>query len=239
MSPAACVLDPDGRIVRHLAATGRGVRDPDWDCFHTELWTTPTAAGEIGVVAYAVGAPWAVLVADRLVGAGCELLVSVAPALPVGPTGPLPHLVLIDRALRDEPTSSRGRPPARWSRLDVTAAAGLHGAFDHLPIRVRTGTSWSTAAPHRAFATALARDDTTFACVDTDAAALYAFGEERAATVACLAHLDGATTVSGTDVTWGPGVPGEAALAVAAAAAAALDPTRAAATPATRQSTRS
>jgi hypothetical protein len=33
--PAVGVFDPDGDIVRHLAATGRGTRHPGWACYHT------------------------------------------------------------------------------------------------------------------------------------------------------------------------------------------------------------
>jgi hypothetical protein len=37
--PRVAVLDPDGDIVRYLAAGGRGRRHPGWACYHTDMWT--------------------------------------------------------------------------------------------------------------------------------------------------------------------------------------------------------
>ena len=59
----------------------------------------------IGIVGLAVGAPFAVLVAEQLFVSGCRLLISVTSAGQITPVGPTPYFVLIDRALRDEGTS--------------------------------------------------------------------------------------------------------------------------------------
>jgi len=141
--PEVCVLDPYGHIVRPLAEAGRAQRHADWACFHTELWTTRADDRDVGLVTGALGAAWAVLVARRLAESGSQVLVSVSPALPVHPPGPLPHVALIDRALRDEAVSTAHRPAARWSRLAEVAASRLAGH------RLPTGASWSTAAPCR------------------------------------------------------------------------------------------
>ena len=53
----------------------------------------------------AVGAPFAVLVAEQLFASGCRLLISVTSAGQIVSTAPPPYFVLIDRALRDEGTS--------------------------------------------------------------------------------------------------------------------------------------
>jgi hypothetical protein len=78
--PAVCLLDPDGDVVRHLQRTGLGRRSPSWACYHTELWETDVAGEEVGVVGQAVGAPFAVLVAEELFASGCQFLVSVTSA---------------------------------------------------------------------------------------------------------------------------------------------------------------
>jgi hypothetical protein len=83
-----CLLDPDGDIVRHLAATGTGRRHPGWACYHTDMWVTtvPTPQGdalprlEVGVVGNAVGAPFAVLVAEQLHASGADLIISITSA---------------------------------------------------------------------------------------------------------------------------------------------------------------
>ena len=104
--PTVCMLDPDGDVVRHLAASGRGTRHPGWACYHTEMWSVDLDGVEVGVVGMAVGGSFAVLVAEQLAASGCELLVSVTSAGQIRPLGVPPYFVLIDRALRDEGTSS-------------------------------------------------------------------------------------------------------------------------------------
>src|SRR5262245_288616 len=63
--PRVCVLDPDGDIVRQLKTAGRAERDPAWACYHTELYRVVEAGLELGLVGCAVGAPFAVLIAEQ------------------------------------------------------------------------------------------------------------------------------------------------------------------------------
>jgi hypothetical protein len=213
--PEVCLLDPYGHMVGSLAGSGRARRHPGWDCYHTGLWTTRVDDRAVGLVTGGLGAAWAVLVARRLAGSGGRIVVSVSPALPVHPSGPLPRVVLIDRALRDEAVSAAHRPAARWSRLDPVVAARL------ARVGMATGAAWSTAAPCRGPAVALARAGTDrISCVDTEAAALYAYAEGGGPTVVCLAHLDATTTMTDRVVTWGPGVGADRLLEVATAVAA-------------------
>jgi len=76
--PAVCVLDPDGDLVRYLRRTGKGRLSPGWACYHTELLEFDLPDGSrAGVVGCAVGAPFAVLVAEQLFASGCRFLVSI------------------------------------------------------------------------------------------------------------------------------------------------------------------
>lgn len=75
--PAICALDPDGDLVRTLLRTRLGRPAPGWACYHTELLVTEHQTIEIGVVGLAVGAPFAVLVAEQLFASGCQLLLRV------------------------------------------------------------------------------------------------------------------------------------------------------------------
>jgi hypothetical protein len=63
------VLDPDGDLVDYLRAQGRAKPDASWACYHTVLDTVDLHGSIVGIVGRAVGAPFAVLVAD-LVGIG-------------------------------------------------------------------------------------------------------------------------------------------------------------------------
>src|ERR1041385_6978939 len=99
--PEICVLDPDGDVVRHLKRTGAGRIHEGGACYHTELLAFELEGiCEAGIVGCAVGAPFAVLVAEQLFASGCRLLLSVTSAGQINPIGPTPYFVLIDRALR-------------------------------------------------------------------------------------------------------------------------------------------
>ena len=52
--PTVCLLDPDGDIVRYLAATGEGHRHPGWACYHTDMWIVDLQGLDIGVVGLAL-----------------------------------------------------------------------------------------------------------------------------------------------------------------------------------------
>ena len=88
--PDVCLLDPDGDVVRYLRGIGRGHRSESCACYHTELWETEVNDTLVGVIGNAVGAPFAVLVAEELFASGCGLLVSVTSAGQLDPAMTLP-----------------------------------------------------------------------------------------------------------------------------------------------------
>jgi uridine phosphorylase len=221
--PAVCLLDPDGDIVRYLQVSGHGRRHPGWACYHTEMWTVDVADLAIGVVGMAVGAPFAVLVAEQLVASGATLVVSITSAGRIAPQLRVPCFVLIERALRDEGTSHHYQPPAQWSYLQPRLQAALAGAFTNLAEPVLTGTSWTTDAPYRETAAAIAHaQELGVACVEMEAAGLYAYAAARSAAVVCLAHVTNTMATNGEDFEKGDDAGVHDALAVAAAAGRAL-----------------
>ncbi|MET3808771.1 uridine phosphorylase [Nakamurella sp. UYEF19] len=221
--PAVCLLDPDGDIVRYLQGSGHGRRHPGWACYHTEMWTVDVAGLAIGVVGMAVGAPFAVLVAEQLAASGATVVVSITSAGRISPQLRLPCFVLIERALRDEGTSHHYQPPAPWSYLQPRLQAALAGAFTDLAEPVLTGTSWTTDAPYRETAAAIAHAQKLgVACVEMEAAGLYAYAAARGAAVVCLAHVTNTMATDGEDFEKGEAAGVHDALAVAAAAGRAL-----------------
>jgi uridine phosphorylase len=188
--PEICVLDPDGDVVRRLLGESRARRDPSWACYHTELYRFVEAGTEFGIVGCAVGASFAVLVAEQLFGSGCRLLLSVTSAGRLAPVESPPYFVLIDRALRDEGTSYHYLAPGEFSTADEELLARVHGAFADLPIRVLRGATWTTDAPFRETAAAIAaRQEQGLLAVEMEAAALYAFARARGRRVLCFAHV--------------------------------------------------
>src|SRR5262249_51645352 len=155
---------------------GGARRDPAWACYHTQLHRLEHDGLEVGLVGSAVGAPFAVLVAEQLFASGCRFLVSVTSAGQLVPRRPPPYFVLIDRALRDEGTSYHYLPSATFSAASPDLRALMDGAFDGLGVPVERGATWTTDAPFRETAEAVgaARAQGLLA-VEMEAAALYAF----------------------------------------------------------------
>ena len=221
--PAVGLLDPDGDIVRYLAASGRGRRHPGWACYHTEMWTVVLDGLEVGVVGSAVGAPFAVMIAEQLAASGAELVISVSSAGSISTLESLPCFFLIDRALRDEGTSLHYLPPARWAQLRPDLLERLGSAFESQPEAVLTGASWTTDAPYRETATAIeAARAVGVVCVEMEAAGLYAYATALGRDVVCLAHVTNTMATDGDDFEKGAHNGAPAALAVARAVAGAL-----------------
>ena len=201
--PEICTLDPDGDVVRHLKRTGAGRAHEGWACYHTELLAFDLdGVGEVGIVGCAVGAPFAVLVAEQLFASGCRLLVSVTSAGQINPVGPTPYFVLIDRALRDEGTSYHYLPGSTFAEAPNTKL--LTRVEDHVRalsgIAVYRGATWTTDAPYRETEAAIARArELGTQAVEMEAAALYAFSTATGHPVICFAHVTNAMAQSEGD----------------------------------------
>lgn len=188
--PRICVLDPDGDIVRHLRAADMARPDPHWACYHTRLYNFDYDGLELGIIGCAVGASFAVLVAEELFACGCRLLISMTSSGRITEAGEPPFFVLIDKALRDEGTSYHYAAPADYAAIDAGLLARLDGAFAESAVSVNRGATWTTDAPFRETAAAIehARGQGILA-VEMEAAALYAFARARRKAVVCFAHV--------------------------------------------------
>jgi len=188
--PEVCILDPDGDIVRHLSATSRAYRSSNWPCYHTDLYIFEDDDWVYGIVGCAVGAAFAVLVAEELFASGCRLLLSMTSAGQILPVQAPPYFVIIDRALRDEGTSYHYLPPTDYSLADVHLVELAKGSLTTAGMAVQVGATWTTDAPFRETpeAIAAAREGGVLA-VEMEAAALYAFARARDRQVLCIAHV--------------------------------------------------
>ena len=188
--PGVCVLDPDGDIVRQLVRGGRARRDDGWACYHTDLYRFADGTLELGLIGCAVGAPFAVLIAEQLFASGCRLLISMTSAGQLAVLRPPPYFVLIDKALRDEGTSYHYAAPTEFAHADAALLAMMDGAFAQLQVPVERGATWTTDAPFRETAeTIAAMGRKGLLAVEMEAAALYAFAAARQKPVLCFAHV--------------------------------------------------
>lgn len=188
--PRVCVLDPDGDIVRWLVSTHHAEPDAQWACYHTDLYTFACQDTRFGIIGCAVGASFAVLVAEELFASGCELLISVTSAGQIIRIADPPYFVLIEKALRDEGTSYHYLPPADFSRIAPELLSMLDEVFTHTPVPMYRGATWTTDAPFRETVQAIAYcRGMGIMAAEMEAAALYAFAEAKQKPVVCLAHV--------------------------------------------------
>lgn len=188
--PAICILDPDGDIVRRLRHAGQACPFAGWPCYHTELDTFTLAGRTVGIIGRAVGAPFAVLVAEELFASGCRLLLSLTSAGQIVPAGQPPYFVIIDRALRDEGTSYHYAAPADFGEADPHLVGMAGEALTGSELNFLVGASWTTDAPFRETAEAIASARSRgVLAVEMEAAALYTFARAARVRVLCLAHV--------------------------------------------------
>ncbi len=198
--PPICILDPDGDIVRRLKKSGVAKRVDSWPCYHTDLYGFPLAGRTAGIVACAVGAPFAVLVAEELFACGCRILISLTSAGQIVPVASPPYFVVIDRALRDEGTSYHYAAPNTFAEAEPQLVATAIQALNVAGITAHVGSSWTTDAPFRETAEAIAAARTEgILAVEMEAAALYAFAQRRRKVVLCLAHVTNAMGLGDRD----------------------------------------
>jgi purine-nucleoside phosphorylase len=187
--PEVCILDPDGDIVRALRRAGRAALSPGWACYHTDLFEFDYDGMRFGIIGCAVGAAFAVLLAEELFVSACRLLISVTSAGQICVHGETRYFVVINRALRDWQQLSL--PAAqRFRQADLLLVALATDALRDIGLRVYKGASWTTDAPFPETAGAIeqARERGILA-LEMEAAGLYAFARARQRQVLCLAHV--------------------------------------------------
>lgn len=198
--PEVCVLDPDGDILRVLRRKGCARLSPGWACYHTELYEFDNGSERLGIIGCAVGASFAVLLAEQLFVSGCRFLISVTSAGQIADRKSPPYFVVIDRALRDEGTSYHYLPPTDFAEADPILVQAVIDGLSEDGLPVYRGAAWTTDAPFRETTEAIdacrARD---ILAVEMEAAALYAFATARAKPVLCLAHVTNQMAVTEGD----------------------------------------
>lgn len=217
--PDICLLDPDGDVVRFLHDSGNGQCSAVWACYHTRMWLTQVAGIEVGVVGNAVGAPFAVLVAEEFFAAGGGMVVSVTSAGQLDDTMTLPQTILVERALRGEGTSHAYLPPHPYAEGDVRLLRAVAAELETRGLPAIRGATWTTDAPFRETASAIASARAAgLQAVEMEVAGLYAFARARRKPVVCFALVTNQMAVDGDDFEKGASNGAEHALALAAAA---------------------
>ena len=188
--PSICILDPDGDLVNYLKNRSKATINKYWACYHSHLYSFDINAITVGIIPCAVGASYAVLIAEQLFVSGCELLISITSAGIINKPNYNKQFALITQAIRDEGTSYHYLPKDKPALLCPKLCKKLKAnAKDKKSLWVEA-KSWTTDAPYRETQTAIsAMKEDKITCVEMEAAALYAFAKAKDKDVVCFAHL--------------------------------------------------
>jgi len=198
--PPVCLLDPDGDIVDYLIRTEKATLNKHWACYHTKMYEFDSGNTKVGIIGNAVGASFAVLLAEQMFVSACSLLISITSAGIINPPGENVRFILINNALRDEGTSYHYLPPAEQAAIQPSLLDRLRLLTANPGSGVAVGDSWTTDAPYRETITAVEYAKSQgIAAVEMEASALYAFAKARNKNVVCFAHLTNNMALEGDD----------------------------------------
>ncbi len=145
---------------------------------------------ELGIIGYAVGGSFAVLLAEQLFVSGCKLIISVTSAGVIYSPPNGTNYILIKNALQDEGTSYHYLPPELVSKINPKILKELLPLLKKKNIHLKIGDSWTTDAPYRETPSAIMQaKKKKINAVEMEAASLYAFAKAKDKSVVCFAHL--------------------------------------------------
>src|ERR1700752_909678 len=207
--PPICILEFDGDITDWLVGQGITHRVPAWPCFHTTMFAIEVEDVQCGIIPRTIGGPYAVRIAEQLAACGVELIIGLTSAGRVSRDLPLPCLVSITNAVRDEGTSLhylRASEEVACPAPDI--AALLEDELAETGWAVRRGKVWTTDAPYRETKSQLQMwEKEGVLAVEMQAASLFAFGAARGVAVGSVAMVSNAVDHDGEQ--FNTGTPGE------------------------------
>jgi len=191
--PRLCILEFDGDLTDWLVSEGIAKPFPLWACFHTAMFAMELEGMTCGIIARTIGGPYAVLIAEQLQAAGAELIIGLTSAGRVSPELPLPCLVVITGAIRDEGTSHHYLAPGKEISCPTAIDCVLERELAATGWSVRRGKVWTTDAPYRETKSQLQNwAGERVLAVEMQAASLFAFGTARKMDVASVAMVSNA-----------------------------------------------
>ena len=196
--PACCILEFDGDLTDWLVHEGVAKPFAPWACFHTTMFTLELEGVQCGIIPRTIGGPYAVLIAEQLAAAGTQLIIGLTSAGRVSPELPVPCLLVVTSAIRDEGTSYHYLPAQREVECPTLVAGIFEQELRETGRTVRTGKVWTTDAPYRETKEQLlCWANEGVLAVEMQAASLFAFGAARGVAVASVAMISNAVDHDG------------------------------------------
>jgi uridine phosphorylase len=196
--PALCFLEFDGDLTDWLVREGLAKPFAPWPCFHTTMFAIELQGMVCGIVPRTIGGPYAVLIAEQLASAGADLIIGLTSAGRVSPDLPVPCLVVVTSAIRDEGTSHHYLPPNKEIACPAPIVPLLERELAAIGWAIRSGKVWTTDAPYRETRQQLQGWSAEgVLAVEMQAASLFAFGTARGVAVASVAMVSNAVDHNG------------------------------------------
>jgi len=197
--PSLCILEFDGDLTDWLVGQGLAKPFQSWPCFHTTMFAVEVEGVKCGIIPRTIGGPYAVLVAEQLAAAGAELIIGLTSAGRVSPELPLPCLVAVTGAIRDEGTSFHYLPAGKYVACPAPVVVPLlERELAATGWTVLCGSVWTIDAPYRETTTQLEKwSSEGVLAVEMQAASLFAFGTARGVSVASVAMVSNAVDHEG------------------------------------------
>jgi uridine phosphorylase len=147
--PRLCILEFDGDLTDWMVKIGYARAYESWACFHTVMHSIEIDGSTCGIIARTIGGPYAVLIAEQLRASGAELILGLTSAGRVSRSLPLPSLVVVQSAIRDEGTSYHYVAPGSSVESDSELVTTVAKGIASLGLPVFSGPVWTTDAPYR------------------------------------------------------------------------------------------
>ena len=203
--PQVCVLEFDGDLTDWLVSTGAARLCRKWACFHTTMFTLDVGGVTCGIVPRTIGGPYAVLVAEQMAISGARVILGLTSAGRVSSAMPVPGLVVVTVAVRDEGTSYHYLPPGDTVAAPKKIARLIEHELRKQSLPVVTGTAWTTDAPYRETESQLAGHARMgVLAVEMQAASLFAFSKARRFPVGVAAYVTNGADQPGAPFDKGP-----------------------------------
>jgi len=188
--PLVCVLEFDGDLTDWLISSGKVKLCKSWACFHTTMYSLEVDNFTCGIVPRTIGGPYAVLIAEQMAVSGAQVILGLTSAGRVNSKMPVPGLVVIACAVRDEGTSYHYLQASETVDASPKVGQFLKTELETLPIPVLTGTVWTTDAPYRETEEELAvHAAADVLAVEMQSASLFAFSKARHFPVGSVAYV--------------------------------------------------
>lgn len=156
--------------------------------YNTQFYLLPQTKNTVGILGgFGVGAPVTGLYLEELIAYGVKNFLSIGTSGSLQKELELGSLIVVDRAIRDEGTSSHYMPHSKYSYPSKTLTNKLEKTLKKLKLDYIKGTTWTTDAPFRETKAEIKKyQKENVLTVEMEASAIFAIAKYRKVNCASL-----------------------------------------------------